>query len=163
MELLRKINEKVNDLFILLGGIALVAMMTIACVNMVLRLMGAPMSAAFEIVGWLGALTVSLPLGYTQLKKSHIAVDIVSQKFPPGVRKVVVGLSLLLGTGFFFVAAWQVGAYANTLRVSGEVSETLRVAFYPFTYGVSAGCALITFCLVVDFLDLLFPPREGVK
>jgi TRAP-type C4-dicarboxylate transport system permease small subunit len=163
MELLRKLNEKLNDLFILLGGIALLIMMIISCVNMVLRLLGAPMSAAFEIVGWLGALTVSLPLGYTQLKKSHIAVDIVSKKFPPRVRKTAVGVSLVLSIGFFFVAAWKVAEYANTLRVAGELSETLRVAFYPFTYGVSAGCALITFCLVVDFLDLVASPREGGK
>jgi hypothetical protein len=71
-----------------------------------------------------------------------------------------VGLSLVLGMAFFFVAAWQVGAYANTLRLSGEVSETLRIAYYPFTYGVAAACGLMTFTLIVDFLVLLFSSKE---
>ncbi|MEJ2716757.1 MAG: TRAP transporter small permease [Deltaproteobacteria bacterium] len=160
MEGLKRFTEYLNDIFVLFGGISLILMMGIACANMVLRLGGRPMSAAYELVGFLGALTVSLPLGYTQLKKTHIAVDILSQKFPVPVRRFVVGLSLLLGMGFFFVAAWKVGSYANTLRLSGEVSETLRMAYYPFTYGVAAACALMTFTLAVDFLVLLFSPKE---
>ena len=39
-----------------------------------------------ELVAFLSALVVSLPLGYTQLKKSHIAVDILSSKFSANTR-----------------------------------------------------------------------------
>lgn len=161
MEGLKKLSENLNNIFMLFGGISLILMMAIACANMVLRLGGRPMSAAYELVGFLGALTVSLPLGYTQIKKTHIAVDILSQKFPVPVRRFVVGLSLILGMGFFYVAAWKVGAYANTLRLTGEVSETLRIAYYPFTYGVAAACGLMTLTLMVDFLALLFSHKEG--
>lgn len=157
MEGLKKLNELLNDFFTMLGGITLFLMMAVACVNMVMRLLGMPISAAFELVGFLGALTVSLPLGYAQIKKSHIAVDILSSKFPAGIRKVVVAVSLLLAAIFFFIACWQVGAHAETLRRSGEVSETLRIPFYPFTYGVAAACGLMTFCLLTDFLLLLKP------
>lgn len=160
MEGLKKFTENLNDIFMLFGGISLILMMAIACANMVLRLAGQPMSASYEIVGFLGALTVSLPLGYTQLKKTHIAVDIVSQMFPVRVRRFAVGFSFILGILFFFVAAWKVGSYAQTLRLSGEVSETLRIAYYPFTYGVAAACGLMTFTLVADFLVLLFSPKE---
>ena len=157
MELLKRINEFLNNGFALVGGITLVSMMIIACVNMGMRLMGSPISAAFELVGYFGALTVSLPLGYAQIKKSHIAVDILSSHFPPAVRRLVRVVGLALGTVFFCVAAWQLFSHAETLRRAGEVSETLRVPYYPFIYGVSAGCGLMTLCLVVDFLTTLFP------
>jgi TRAP-type C4-dicarboxylate transport system permease small subunit len=160
MEGLRKFNELLNNLFTVVGGVTLFLMMAVACVNMVLRLMGMPISAAFELVGFLGALTVSLPLGYAQIKKSHIAVDILSSKFPPDLRKVLTAISLVLAMAFFFVAAWQVGGHAETLRRSGEVSETLRIPFYPFTYGVAASCGLMTFCLFTDLLLLLVPPKK---
>ena len=160
MEGLKKFTENLNDIFMLFGGISLILMMAIACANMVLRLAGEPISASYELFGFLGALTVSLPLGYTQLKKTHIAVDIVSQMFPVRVRRFVVGLSFILGILFFFVAAWMVGAHAQTLRLSGELSETLRIAYYPFTYAVAAACGLMTFTLVVDFLVLLVSPKE---
>lgn len=163
MEGLRKLNDKLNDIFILLGGISLILMMAIACANIGARLLGRPISAAYELVSFLGALTVSLPLGYTQLKKGHIAVDVLSSGFPAGVRRIVLGISLILGMVFFFIAAWQVGNFANILRASGEGSETLRMPFYPFTYGVAAGCGLMTFCLLTDFLLLLAPPKEDDK
>lgn len=160
MDGLKKVNEFLNNAITFLGGITLVLMMAIACINMVLRLAGTPISAAFELVGYLGALTVSLPLGYAQLKKSHIAVDILSSRFPPRLRKVTACIGSILGAVFFFVVAWQVGAYAETLREAGELSETLRMPYYPFTYGVAVACALMTLCLLVDFLSLLVPGKK---
>lgn len=163
MDALKRLNDRLNDLFMLLAGIALILMMGISCVNMLLRFVGTPMSAAYELVGFLGAIVVSFPLGYTQLKKSHIAVDVISKTFPARVRKVVVGLSLVLGMVFFFIAAWKVGAHANTLRVAGELSETLRIRFYPFTFGVAAACGALTLCLFIDFLLLWAPSEEASK
>lgn len=161
MGALKKLCNWLNDVFVLFGGVALLGMMVVACANMILRLLGRPISATYEIVGFLGALTVALPLGYAQLKKSHVAVDIVSSRFPTVLRRIVVALSLILGMIFFFVAAWKVGAHAYTLQQVGEVSETLRMPFYPFVYGVAAACGLMTFTLLTDFLLLLFPGEEG--
>lgn len=163
METLKRLNEKLNDLFVFAGGIALMLMMGISCVNMVLRFLGTPMAAAYELVGFLGAIVVSFPLGYAQLKKSHVVVDILSRTFPEGVRKVLVSISLLLAIGFFFIAAWKVGAYANTLRLAGELSETLRIRFYPFTYGVAAACGVMTLSLLLDFILLWAQVEEEGK
>jgi TRAP-type C4-dicarboxylate transport system permease small subunit len=159
MQGLIKVNELMNHVFALVAGISLVLMMVVAAINMIMRIFGNPLSA-HEMVAFLSALVVSFPLGYTQLKKSHIAVDILSSKFPAGVRKVLTGISLLLGMVFFCVASWQVASYANTLRLSGEVSETLRIPFFPFTYGVAIACGLMTFCLIMDFLVLITAPKK---
>ena len=154
-----KVNEYLNHVFALIAGISLVLMMVVAVANMIMRILGNPLSA-HEVVAFLSALVVSLPLGYTQLKKSHIAVDILSGKFSARTRKVITGLSLLLGMVFFCVATWQVASYANTIRLSGEVSETLRLPFFPFTYGVAIACGLMTFCLIMDFLVLVTAPKK---
>ncbi len=160
MEGLKKLNEWLANAFTVAGGVTLVLMMVIACANMVMRLVGEPISAAYELVGYLGAVTVALPLGYTQLKRSHIAVDILTSRFPADIRKILLGVGLLGGILFFLVVAWQVGAYAQTLRRVGEVSETLRIPYYPFTYGVAVSCGLITLCMIVDFLALIVSGRE---
>jgi hypothetical protein len=36
------------------------------------------------------------------------------------------------------------------------VTETLRFAYYPFTYGVSLGCFVLALSLLVDLLKLFF-------
>jgi hypothetical protein len=57
---------------------------------------------------------------------------------------------------FFGLLGWQIAKLANILRTSGEVTETLRVIYYPFTYGVALGCFLLSLVLIVDLAKLFF-------
>jgi hypothetical protein len=57
---------------------------------------------------------------------------------------------------FFILAGWQIAKLANTLRTSGEVTETLRIIYYPFTYGVAIGCFLLSLVLAVELAKLVF-------
>ena len=46
---------------------------------------------------------------------------------------------------------------------TGEVSETLRVIFYPFTYAVAAGCGVMALVFLVDFLHAVTDSRGAPK
>jgi hypothetical protein len=46
--------------------------------------------------------------------------------------------------------------WAATLCRTGEVTETLRIIFYPFTYAVAFGCAVLTLVFFIEFLKLFF-------
>lgn len=155
MKTLNRFNDNLSELFAILGGVSLFLMMAISVVNMAMRFFGKPLGPAYELVGFLGAITVSLPLGYAQVKKSHIAVDILSSRFSTSVRRFVNAAGLLTGSIFFTLASWQVGSFANTLRLTGELSETTKMAYYPFVFAVSAGCGLMVFCLVTDLINLI--------
>ena len=54
--------------------------------------------------------------------------------------------------GFFGIVTWQVFNYATTLRQTGEVTETLQIVYYPFTYAVALGCLILAITFFVDFL-----------
>jgi TRAP-type C4-dicarboxylate transport system permease small subunit len=51
---------------------AIVVMMLLSCADVVLRLIGAPIPGAYEMVGLIGALIVSLSLG----RNKHILIDL---------------------------------------------------------------------------------------
>jgi TRAP-type C4-dicarboxylate transport system permease small subunit len=159
---LKRINEWLSDVFLWIGGIALVVMTGVSCLNMGLRAVGLPLAGIYDLVCYLGALVAALPLAYTQLKKGHIAVDIVSLLFPTWLRKTAVGISYVLGMVFFGLAAWKIYSLGNILRIAGEVSETLKMPFWPFTYAVAASCGLMAFCLLLDVLGM-FAPAGGEK
>ena len=63
-------------------------------------------------------------------------------------------------SAFFTIVSWQIARYATTLWQTGEVTETLRFAYFPFTYGVSLGCLVLALTLLVDFLKLFFEEKE---
>jgi hypothetical protein len=41
------------------------------------------------------------------------------------------------------------------IAASGEVSETLKIAYYPFIYCVALGFAFLCLTLIMDFLSAL--------
>jgi hypothetical protein len=55
----------------------------------------------------------------------------------------------------------QIGRWATTICKTGEVTETLRIVFYPFTYGVALGCIILSFVLLVDFLKMLIQGKRA--
>jgi hypothetical protein len=62
-------------------------------------------------------------------------------------------------TLFFAVATWQIVVKATTLWQTGEVTETLRIIYYPFTYGVALGCAVLTLVFLTDLMKGLMPGK----
>jgi TRAP-type C4-dicarboxylate transport system permease small subunit len=83
MNSLERINLFLNKILMIIGSVAVLSLMSIATVNVVLRFFfNAPYRGAYEIVGFLGAIVIAFALGYTQKRKAHIVVDILTEKFP---------------------------------------------------------------------------------
>jgi len=140
----------------------MVAMILLTCANIVSRLVWVPIKGTFELMGFFGAVATAFALAYTQMKKAHIAVDILVNRFPPRIRTLLSGINYFICSLFFGVAGWQIARWAGTIRETGEVTETLRIVYYPFTYGVALGCILIALVLFVDFLNL-FSAKNGAS
>ncbi len=152
---LEKISRLLNKWFLWIGGAALLLMIGIACANMVMRPLGAPLKGAYELVGFFGALTVAFALGHAQITGSHIAVDILATRYSKRTQRIMNAISSFLCMIFFVLVAWQVAVFATTIWKRGETSETLRIIFHPFVYLVSICCALLAFVLFIDFLKSL--------
>jgi TRAP-type C4-dicarboxylate transport system permease small subunit len=153
--LLEKISTHLNRWFIWIGGFALLLMIGIACANMLLRPLGTPLKGAYELVGFLGAMTVAFALGYAQITRAHIAVDILSTRYSKKTSKIMNTISSLLGVIFFILVAWQVSVFGTTIWKRGETSETLRIIYHPFVYAVAICCLLLAFVLFTDLGKVL--------
>jgi TRAP-type C4-dicarboxylate transport system permease small subunit len=124
----------------------------LTCANIFLRVVWLPVSGTFELMGYFSAVAMAFALGYTQIAKGHISVDIVVSRFPAGTRRVINAINNLVCALFFAVVVWQIAKYGTTLWRTGEVTETLRIIYYPFTYAVGLGCALLSLVFLAEFL-----------
>jgi len=152
MEVLEKVRDLLDKVFLVLGGVAVLALMVLATGNVCSRVFGMPYRGAYELVAFLGAVVTAFALGYTQRKKSHIVVDILTETFRPGVKKILDGISYFIGMVFFALISWVIFVWGIKIAGSGEVSETLKIAYYPFIYCVAAGFAFLCLTLLLDFL-----------
>jgi len=137
----------------IVGSVAVLSLMSIATVNVVLRFFfNAPYRGAYEVVGFLGAIVIAFALGYTQKRKAHIVVDILTEKFPKRVNRILDGINYFITMIFFAIVSWQVFVWGMKISRSGEVSETLKIIFHPFVYSVAVGFVVFSFTLMIDFL-----------
>lgn len=152
---LDKLSETLANALNLMAGVFLVAMMALACANMVLRAVWVPVQGTFELMGFLGAAVAAFSLAFAQRKKSHIAVGILLARFPAVVRRIVDALTSLVSCGFFTLCGLETYKWAAFLVQTGEVSETLQIIYYPFVFAAAAGCYALAFVLMVDSLKTL--------
>jgi TRAP-type C4-dicarboxylate transport system permease small subunit len=145
-----KTVQKVCGVFACISGSAVVAMMLIVVINAIKRTFSTPISGTTEIVGWLAAISISFALGYTQLHRGHVDIDLLFQRFPPMLQKVLRVACMAASLVFFTIVAWQLIQYGLTLAANKNVSQTLAIVFYPFVFAVSAGFMSFVLVLVND-------------
>lgn len=130
-----------------IAGWSLVATMVLVIGNILLRLLGHPIQGAYEWAGFLTALAIALALAYCAICNGHITITFLSERLPFRFQQVIeLAINII---AFFFLAlvSWQMGRYATSMVISGEVAPTTRLPFYPLIYLVAFG--FLVFCLVI--------------
>lgn len=157
MNTLEKMNVFLNRILLFIGSVAVLLLMSVATINAFLRIpfIKSTWRGAYETVGFLGAIVIAFALGYTQKRKDHIVVDILTEKFPKRVNRVLDGINYLITTIFFAIVSWQIFVWGMKISKSGEVSETLKIFFHPIIYCVALGFAVFSLTLIIDFLKNL--------
>jgi len=161
MQALDNISQFLNRLFVWIAGCFLVGMIVLTCANILLRIIWEPIRGTFELMGFFGAVVTAFALGYTQIRRGHIAVDVLINTFSEKTREALNLINSIICLLFFGIATWQIAKKATTLLTTGEVTETLRIIYYPFTYAVALGCALIALVFLSDLLR--YPEKHDKK
>ncbi|RLC27555.1 MAG: TRAP transporter small permease [Deltaproteobacteria bacterium] len=160
MEFLEKVSRLLNQGLLWIAGCLLAVMIILTCGNIFCRVVWVPIRGTFELMGYLGAVITAFALGYTQIRRGHISVDIVVLGFPKKIQGLLNGINGILCGAFFSMIGWEVAKYAGNLRSTGEVTETLRIIYYPFTYAVALGCFSLTLVFLVEVLRS-FSGKQG--
>ena len=126
MKTLEKISLMLNQALTWIAGFLLGGMILLTCANIFLRLVWTPVRGTYELMGYAGAVTIAFVIGYTQIEKSHIAVDILVKCFSVKAQKIISCINSAICLIFFFLAGWQIVKIGTNLMQTGETSETDR-------------------------------------
>ncbi|MBW2574024.1 MAG: TRAP transporter small permease [Deltaproteobacteria bacterium] len=155
MNPLEKISHTMASRLYWVAGSAIVAMMLLTCTDVVLRYFRKPIPGTYELVCFLGAVAVAFAMAHTSVEKGHVAVSFVVSLLPQRIQGLIESITTSFGLIFFVLIAWQSVIYANDLRLSGEVSLTLGLPFYPFVYGISFSAAIVCLILLSNLFNNL--------
>ena len=62
---------------------------------------------------------------------------------------------------FFSIVSWQTLVYGKRLLVTGELSETLKIAYYPFVFLVGIGFAVLALTSFLDLIETFWTREEN--
>jgi TRAP-type C4-dicarboxylate transport system permease small subunit len=139
-----------------IAGAGLIAMLVLVVADIVgIKALASPIPGGIEITAFLGVVVIGFAIAFVQVLHGHIQADFIIMKIPPRPRAVIEVFTTFLGISFFVLLAWFTLQYGRTVQISGEVSMTQKIPFYPFIYALAA-CYLVTFLvLLVEFSKVI--------
>ena len=148
------LTEKISRTFNWIALCALTFIMLLTVSDVVLRYFGHPIIGTFEIVGFCGAIVIGFALPLTSWHRGHIFVDFLTLKVSKKIKKTMDVSTRVLCIALFAVVGWNLFIYSSKLYRSGEVSLTIQIPFYPFSYGLGVACFLQCFVLIADIVKI---------
>jgi len=127
--------------------VGVMAMMLLAVINIVLRIVWKPILGTYDFIEFIGATLVAFAIAYCALEKGHIEVELVVARLPGRAQGVIGSVTGILSLGIFSLITWQSLVLAGDMWRKGETSMTALLPFYPYIYGIAFGTALL--CLVI--------------
>jgi TRAP-type C4-dicarboxylate transport system permease small subunit len=106
MDFLLKSLRRLVRLTAGIAGVGLLSMMTVTCLDVILRKMGHPLPGAYDLVKVAAALTIACALPYTTAVKGHVAVEFFYHKLGRDGRVVADTLIRLPIMAMFSLFTW---------------------------------------------------------
>jgi TRAP-type C4-dicarboxylate transport system permease small subunit len=154
METLFRILQRVSKVLSTIGGAALTFMMCLTVADVLLRAWGRPILGTYELV----SLTLAIVIGFTipkvSLDRGHVYMEIVLEKLSKRDRAIMNTFTRMLGLILFAIIGYNLFLIGSEFRVSGEVSSTLKLPFFPISYFVGICCFIECFVFLFDIAKI---------
>ena len=140
-----------------------VLMVFVTVADVLGRLLFTQIPGVFELTRLALAVIVFASLGWSQINKVHIAINLFVSRIPIFWQNLIDVFNYLLATVTFSLAFWQMIKYAERLINVSQVTAVLKVPMYPWVILSAVGVFLFTLVLAWDLikaLNKLFWRRE---
>jgi len=139
-----------------IGAIALMGMMFLMVIDVIGRyFFNHPIAGSYELIVYSMVLTVFLGLGYAQLQKAHVKVDIVLHYLSPKAIAVLDVITLSLSLVIFMYITWATILQIKQVFLMKQVSEILYIPQWPFQMVASIGAGVFCLATFVGILEAI--------
>jgi TRAP-type C4-dicarboxylate transport system permease small subunit len=150
LSMVSQLSKVVN----VIAGMALTAMMLLTVFDVVLRYLGKPILGCYELVSLGAAVVIGFSLPYTSWVKGHIGVDFLLVELPEWRRGVVLVFTRIMSIALFAVVGVYLIKKGVYMHMTGQVSMTLQMPFYPVAWGVAVCCFIQCLVLICDIVKV---------
>jgi len=146
--ILRVVSNWMNAI----GAATLTFMMLLTVADVLLRSVARPILGTYEVASILLAVVIGFSIPKVSMGNGHVYMEFLIDRLSVRNRAIMFTFTRVLCIALFFLIGYNLFSVANEFRLSGEVTPTIQLPFYPTAYGVGVCCFLE--CLVFAF-DIL--------
>ena len=154
METLFRILQSVGKILNYIGGAALTFMMFLTVSDVLLRAGGHPILGTYELV----SLTLAIVIGFTipkvSLDRGHVYMEILLEKLSKRDKAIMNTFTRILALILFAIIGYNLLLIGKEFHLSGEVSSTLKLPFFPISYFVGLCCFIECFVFLFDIVKI---------
>ena len=152
-----RFTEKLSRLMNVISYIALTFIMLLTVADVIMRMgwIRRPIIGTFEIVGMVGAIVIGFGVPLTSWVRGLVSVDVIVNKLPGWGKNFMNILTRVISIIIFIVIGYNLFGYATDLLVSGEVTPTRQIPFYPVVYGLGIACFIQCLVLIADIIKVI--------
>lgn len=113
-----------------ISAIGMAAMMLVTMYDVFMRYLFAnPLYGVYELVGIFLVVTSSFGMALCQKDKSHITITLLTDKLPPGMKKITVVFGLLMSFICYGIITWQMALDTGLYFTRGSGGLTPELGF----------------------------------
>lgn len=152
MEKLFGLLEKTSKGLSVIAGVALTLMMCLTVADVVMRAGGSPIMGTYEVVGLSLALVIGFGIPKVSLRRQHIYMDFLVERLSKRNKAIMGTFTRILCITLFLLIGYSLFSIGNEFQISGEVSPTVRLPFYPMAFGVGICCFIECFVFFFEIV-----------
>ena len=160
----KKAVQVIDSMSMVLNAVAIVvlaAMMFLTVADVSMRyFFNSPITGATEITEFMMALIAFLGLAYCAVKQGHLKLDFVISRFPQRIQAIIDTVCFFVGLLLCGIIAWRAFVEGIEQRRINMHSSLLEIPHFPFFWVMSAGFAVLTLVMVMEFIKYI---RKAVK
>ena len=159
----RRVVRRITEVMVIISAIMLFIMMLISTSDVIGRYFFLrPIEGAWELVSMSFVISGAMAIGYTQLTKGHVQINLVTDRLTPKGQAVVFIFSYLICFGGSALVTWRgwlrMWNYAH--KTLGAETIELSLPLWPFMLVFTLGFFWLAFILLIDIYDCIMVIRR---
>lgn len=141
--ILKRIEEINHSLCVWLERIGIFAMLVMVAVTVIdvtgTKIFKSPVLGSIDIVTLSQVIAIAFTIAIAQITGRHVSVELLVSNLSEKTKVVIDSFIHFLQFLLFALIVWQVIMLGSALQDAGEVSATLYIPLYPFTFALALG------------------------
>lgn len=154
MKLLSTLIDILIKAMVCLATATLAAMMFLMAADVICRyFFNAPISGGLELIEYMMAIIVPLSVAYCALQNAHVSVELLVEKLPSKIQKLLKFITSGLGIIFVALISWQNFIYIGEIYRSNMTSAVLKIPAFPFVAATAVGMSVFAIVLFTQLFS----------